>query len=601
MTKRTLIFLFIGIFIVVALGWEVKGPLLSWYEKRGGGEMAQKADRKFFLPEGKETFQIAQAAEIMPRIIEATIDPPDVHVGDKQTLSIIVQDPSKITSVEAHIETDHGVKILPLDLIGEVAETDLMPQRFAVAKGGNLVAVNPSEKSNIENIAVAADAPKLKYEGSWIVKDTHDTRYHTIFVVKDADGNENSITLAWSDACSIPLSGTWYLDSNGNCTLSSVDGVEAGNANIVTYTLTLNAGATFVINPNQSLVITSGAIALSSTGQIKQTYLWQMDFDNDGWPGDSTQVAQDTNPGSSNRRSDLSSATVDCNDSSNTTWQYLDGYSDTDGDGYKGTTANNICSGIALPAAYSATNTDCQEVGTGAANVFQNVSVAQDYDRDDYYTGSLSVQCVGAHKDSCTGGFLNCNSIASGCGSLPSSGQLDVGHYMDTTGAYRLISAADADGGSDCDDTKVWAYRTVSGLSADDDLDGRISGTTSGSSCVGVTFTSGGRTYYAAQGSGNGATSCENYLVYAQRVGTSDCNDSREYIWTTGGGATDRNHDGIVRESAPIGSLCVGDVGQDPWYSDATGDVCWIKSSSIGGYNQSAAADGGPAYACQQN
>ncbi|GEM_PF-2604883 len=239
------------------------------------------------LPHGLQTYQIAQAAEKWPKILQATIDPPDVHVGDRQKLSIVVETRADIKSVEARIETDHGTVILPLLLAGPVADAELLPQRYALDSENRVVLVGGTDRTykfltDKSYIAHAQGEPqKFKYKGEWIVEDTHDTFYHTTFVVKDATGYENSITLAWSDACGIPASGNWTMSAN--CTISSLDGVDNGTVTISAGTLTLNAPFIF----RSSMVISAGAsIALGSQGYFTKggatpIYLYYVDADGD--------------------------------------------------------------------------------------------------------------------------------------------------------------------------------------------------------------------------------------------------------------------------------------------------------------------------------
>ncbi len=211
----------------------------------------------------------AQAAEHWPQLIRATIDPPDVHVGDIQRLEVIVQDPRPIVSVEARIETDRGVKIVPLQFQRIISDFEILPSSYY---------------------------PKLRYAAKWNVVDTHDAKYQTTFVVKDAAGREESATVAWSDACAIPNSGNWSLSTYGSdCGILSTDGVDAGNATVDIYRLTLNS--TFAFNAGKSITISSGGrITIGSGGQIVQTNLWKPDSDVDGYPGSTPQVAQTSQP-----------------------------------------------------------------------------------------------------------------------------------------------------------------------------------------------------------------------------------------------------------------------------------------------------------------
>jgi hypothetical protein len=342
------------------------------------------------VPQGSETYAITQPADVLPRIVQATIDPPDVHVGMTQHLSIVIQDPGEVTSVEADIETDHGTVKLPLTLVGPVAQAELVPQRYYV-DGAHRLALGDPEKTG-KNIAYAA-APKMKYAADWIVRDTHDTKYHTTFVVKDAQGRKNSITLAWSDACSIPVGGAWNLANYGNCTISATDGVDNGAATIATYTLSISNPAVFAWNSGQSITISSGAIAVAVGASLVQTNLWMIDTDNDGHPDDGTMYAQSGAPTSGRRRYVLTDASPDCSPGDGSTYQYLSGYYDNDGDGHKGSGPSSVCSGGSLPAAYAASPDDCNDFN---GYIYQNsYYVARDADADHWVPNSFGYTCVG--------------------------------------------------------------------------------------------------------------------------------------------------------------------------------------------------------------
>jgi hypothetical protein len=272
---------------------------------------------KFVLPNGKQTFQVNQAVGVWPKIIQATIDPPDVHVGNVQKLSVVVESPVGIASVVAEIQTDHKTITVPLELVGPTPTAEILPAKYyingdnklAFAGGGAPVA----EKSGA-HVAEAAEPPALTYAANWTVEDTHNITYHTTFVVKDNAGKTNSITLAWSDACGIPASGNWTM--SGSCSLTSDDGPASGNLYITAGTLTLNSGVTLHFNPGYSVQITSGAAIVVASGAkiykdpswtgICTPTIWYYDADGDGygtsgntyyscaWPGTGwTNVAGD--------------------------------------------------------------------------------------------------------------------------------------------------------------------------------------------------------------------------------------------------------------------------------------------------------------------
>jgi len=119
---------------------------------------------------------------------------------------------------------------------------------------------------------------------------------------------------AQATACAdIPLSGNYTVTSS--CVFAgTVNGVELGNLTVASgTTLTINSGQTVVWNPGSSIFIEEGgSIAINKGlpgGQIRKTYLWLTDADNDGYPSTSTQIAQNTQPANAQRRKDFTNFT----------------------------------------------------------------------------------------------------------------------------------------------------------------------------------------------------------------------------------------------------------------------------------------------------
>tara|TARA_B100000315_G_scaffold260739_1_gene324650 strand:- start:1571 stop:3283 length:1713 start_codon:yes stop_codon:yes gene_type:complete len=245
----------------------------------------EKNDAELKIPSGRQRYFIRSNPK-SPQIYEAIIDPLDVHVGDTQTMIIKAHDKvNPITSVTAAIETDKGIRTESLKLTEELS------------KGRTI------------------------WEGSWIVKDTHSATYRTTFTAANSIGETASTTLTWTDPCAPPNSGDWTLDDD--CTITGVDGVDAGNFTVETYTLTLNSGASWVFNPGMWINVTSGTIAISTGGNITQTNLWVKDTDSDDYgDSDTGQVAQDDSPGAGYvRRNTLVNTITDCDDDDATKWR----------------------------------------------------------------------------------------------------------------------------------------------------------------------------------------------------------------------------------------------------------------------------------------
>lgn len=361
-------------------------------------EIPVSAHSKPTLPTGSQTYKITESAEAWPKILQATINPPDVHVGDTQRLSIVVQSNSPVEYVEARIQTDHGTTTLKLAPAGPTPAAQIIPDRYGVASDRHLVFLDASAPAAIDTktpfspeIAHAADSAPVTYTGHWTVKDTHDTYYRTVFAVKDASHPENIVTLAWSDACGIPPSGDWTM--NTNCTISSIDGVENGNANLHSGTLTLNADFAF----SNSITLSGATIAVGTGSSLKKGYRWVTDADGDLYTpaGFSTVIALNQPSGYSKKSSIL--GTNDCNDNSSAIYQLLNGYADNDGDGYGAGTVHSLCSGDTLAPPYVADNTDCYDLN---ANAYPGQTAYFTSSRGD---GSFDYNCDGSQEQQYTG------------------------------------------------------------------------------------------------------------------------------------------------------------------------------------------------------
>lgn len=250
------------------------------------------------IPQGSETYQIMQAAAVMPKIIQATVDPVNVHVGDTQTLTVIVSDPNPITSVVASVHTDNGTTTIPLALVGPAALNDVIPQKYFVNAQNQMAFAGPENSAGnaTGNIAQAAEGNE-KYSATWTVKDTHVARYYTIFTASDAKGNVNSARIDWTDAvCSWNGNnnyggGTWDANStygSGGCTFltNETDGVENGNVTI-DAPMTLVSGSDLIFNSGYSITLSgSGQLSIQSGAEIQQSDMycgpstWSTSFNN---------------------------------------------------------------------------------------------------------------------------------------------------------------------------------------------------------------------------------------------------------------------------------------------------------------------------------
>lgn len=271
------------------------------------------------LSKGKQVFSIASAAEARPRFAEAVIDPLKVSTGDTQKMRVVVYDDAEVVSVAAEIETDNDTVNIPLRLGEKTTATreELNGQKYIVQEGKLII--NDSDGGSQLNMPVvqAADLRKFVFEGEWVVRDTSVRTYRTKFVARDAEGRENSITMAWSDPCPGITDGVDSTLSVG-CSIgaNTVDGIDEGGLIIsgVSTALTLSGpGAVFVYNPGKSISLQSGAsVVLASGAELRKTYLWaQQDQDKDGYADSGTWAYGDTCSGCT-RRYQFSGSIGDC-------------------------------------------------------------------------------------------------------------------------------------------------------------------------------------------------------------------------------------------------------------------------------------------------
>ena len=311
-----------------------------------------------------------------PRFLKAIIDPEDVKPGDIQKMLVEVESPGGIKEIKAEIEHDEGIDKLTLAL-----------------KDG--------------------DEKHGQWFGIWEVHSTHSETYRTTFIAKDKTGKTNKIVLAWTDACALPRGGNWTLD--GNCAISGVNGVDNGNFTVDGgYTLTINADGVFAWNSGKTITITNGSIAISNGGQLKQTNLWMIDGDIDDYPSSATQYAQDTAPTSGRRRYLVTQTSTDCNDSDNTKYQNLTGYTDADGDNYGTGSSQQICSGASLPSGYASQGGDCCDTDAnakpGQTSYFTSTNACGSWDYDcDSSISKSSASCGYAASCSPTGSVSYCS------------------------------------------------------------------------------------------------------------------------------------------------------------------------------------------------
>ena len=213
---------------------------------------------------GNAEYTISSSEGVLPEFKRAIVDPLDVPPGYNQTFTTHVYSPYSVINVTSVTELDNSTLYLDFEKIDEYVE-------------------------NNETIEI--------WSASWIVYDTHVNIYRTTIIARDVEGNENNITLTWTDSCS-----GIFGNQGGDATISvnclvgtgQVAGLDGGHLTIAGGTLTLNPDSTWAFNPGKSIFMTgSGKIAMNG-GSIKPAYLFYIDADGDNYAASSTMSYHDT-------------------------------------------------------------------------------------------------------------------------------------------------------------------------------------------------------------------------------------------------------------------------------------------------------------------
>lgn len=239
--------------------------------------------RKSAAAPGKQTYSISQTHR-SPNFTEAVIDPEDVRLGQTQTMTVTINDEkAPITEVIAEIETDKGII---KNALNRISGTD----RDGV------------------------------WQGSWVVKDTHDTTYVTTFKAVNKIGEKGEARLSWTDpGCSTDANKGTSFTTTANCTITGVDGADGGTFTLAAgHTVTISAGATLVAGIF-TIPASGGTLISNSTGGIdvaSTNVICMTDADTDNYSPATTQYLATTSCAAGKRRRNLmtSVVTLDCND-----------------------------------------------------------------------------------------------------------------------------------------------------------------------------------------------------------------------------------------------------------------------------------------------
>jgi len=203
----------------------------------------EQEPRYDLAPAGQQvSYTVSSGEGADPAFISIDIDPLHVYVGDTQTFTVKVSSPSGVASVTTETELDSTTH--RLDLVSEGTSGDV-----------------------------------TTFSGSWVVYDTHVREYRTLFTATNNDGDDNSMTMAWSDPCAGVTQGS-NSSLSADCTVTSVYGLDGGNVTIPTgRTLTINSGGTWAWNPGTTITV-DGQIAKGSGGLIRKGYLFYVGASN---------------------------------------------------------------------------------------------------------------------------------------------------------------------------------------------------------------------------------------------------------------------------------------------------------------------------------
>lgn len=424
----------------------------------------------------------------LPEFKRAIVNPLDVLPGDNQTFTVHVYSPYNITGVTTTTELDNSILNLDLEKIGEYVE-------------------------NNETIEI--------WSANWTVNDVHAITYRTTITATDLEGNENSITLTWTDSCQSQLTHGGNSSITVSCStgVSTVVGLDGGDLTINNgVTLTIDSDAIWVFNDGKTI---SPIGTITVNGQISKGNLYYTDGDGDGYAPSATLLF-----GSGDIRAMSVSGTSDCSDGDGDIYQNVGSLSsDNDQDGYTDTSAATRCVG-------SSTSVSGRTYYKDSAAAFTWLTDSQKLGTSD---------C----NDANSGDWRNRYTDVDGDGYCPNSGLTCVGNdagYRDSCTTY-----------TDCNDGNGYIYRDVANLILDSDHDSYSTG--SGAiRCVGAKSS-----YWYKDADGT-----DKWILTSEDLGT-DCNDGDVARWRN------RYYDGDG-DSYGAGSLvCVGNHAN---YVDVAGDCC---------------------------
>jgi len=234
---------------------------------------------------GKQEYTIMAGENVhhSPEFTKVIINPENVKVGQLQTMTAYVKDEDiEIQNVSAMIETDNDEVLI----------------NFKLIKG--------SKRDGV-------------WEGSWMVRDTHNDVYTTLFSAQNRLGESGFARLSWTDpnCCYTTSTGSTDCTVSGNCTASSIDGADGGTLTVSGGTMTVGAGTTIVF---QTLIVSTGYVNVNSTGVLMAGYLCAGNTDADSYCSSTFSYSASSSCSSGTRVNTCAAGDWDCCDSLNTVY-----------------------------------------------------------------------------------------------------------------------------------------------------------------------------------------------------------------------------------------------------------------------------------------
>lgn len=426
--------------------------------------------QEWSIPTGEYAFNVSSNPKLYPRFVSGDIDPLDVKVGDTQRMKVVVVDVAPPERVWAEIEHDAGKDTVALTLVGTkaLAREELERRPYLVDESGKLILNDASQgfsvKSIVDRLVSRAEAEgeaEYAYEGSWVVHDTHTKTYRTTFTAESSVGKQEIFVMAWSDPeCLFSSGGTLQV----SCTVQpgSVEGFDTNTSNPVRTTIPIGTNITvlgngkFVFNPGSQAgvdVSASGiSIDISASGAlIQRGYIFYKDEDGDNHTSDVAKFVFQ-NAGDGNGR-------------------YFDGGAT---ESWYTRASRVIDENLSLNQNILTSNLDCLDTGSGAVNVYRNMSLGisggVDADQDTYTAGVRGgTYCVGASAT------VNSRTYYAGTGSTPGvastypyASAVSTGDCNDADAAVQPDSYQTGQGWYADRSGKFWARTGMGGSLAND-------------------------------------------------------------------------------------------------------------------------------------